>query len=425
MTTSPGDLADTLASAKAGDEIIVTGSADEISIKNLNFSSPVLVRAATIGGTTLTSIALTSTNNIIFSGFVYGPNEDASTLFKIVDSTNIGILRSVFDHKDVTTGQNSIIMAGPSQFIEIAYNTFRDKNVTHREGGKNTGSFIKYQYETGAGMTKDTHVHHNYFKNIPAYVATGNTVPEGDSDREAIVMGIADSQDEVTNNLVEYNLFDNCDGENEIITVKTSGNEFSNNTFINSMGSLSFRLGHDNVAHSNQFYGSGDSAVWTDENYQTGGIRVYGADHVIYNNYMEGLSGDSWRLPLLLDNGDQSDTLGNDSHQNVTGANVYGNTIVNSNGGVHIGRADSKYGNSPTNNTITDNTVVSSQGLLFENDANSSTNNWSGNKVYATGSATAASGGALSNSELNVLSSSPSINAPTPLTPSDVGPSAP
>ena len=140
---------------------------------------------------------------------------------------------------------------------------------------------------------------------------------------------------------------------------------------------------------------------------------------------MEGLTGTSWRLPLLLDNGDSSDTLGNDSHQNVTNANVYGNTIVNSNGGVHIGRADSKYGNAPTNNFITDNTVVSSQGLLFENDANSSTNSWSGNKVYATGSATAASGGSLSTAELEELNSQPSVAAPTPLTASDVGPTAP
>lgn len=426
-TTSPGDLADTLKEANAGDEIVVTGGADEISIKDLKFDTPVLVRADSIGSTTLTSVSLTNSNNIFFSGFVFGPNSDASTLFKIVSSTNIRVLRSVFDHKDVEIGQNSIIMSGSSQFIEIAYNTFRDKNVTHREGGKNTGSFIKYQYESEDGlMTSDTHVHHNYFKNIPAYVATGNTTPEGDSDREAIVMGIADSQDKVTNNLVEYNLFENCDGENEIITVKTSGNEFSNNTFVNSMGSLSFRLGHSNVAHSNQFYGSGDSAVWTDENYQTGGIRVYGEGHEIYNNYMEGLTGESWRLPLLLDNGDTADTLGNDSHQTPSNVLVANNTIVNSNGGVHIGRAsNTKYKNAPHNNTITNNTVVGSQGILFENDAEQSTNAWSGNDVYATGSSVANGGGALNSSELNVLSNEPSINAPTPLTSSDVGPTAP
>ena len=136
------------------------------------------------------------------------------------------------------------------------------------------------------------------------------------------------------------------------------------------MGSLSFRLGHDNKAYGNYFYGTGASDSVTDDNYQTGGIRIYGADHSVYDNYMEGLSGTSWRLPLLIDNGDTSDSSNGDSHQNPTGNAIYNNTIVNSTGGgIYVGREDSIYKNAPTNNTIKDNVVIGSQGTLFGNDA--------------------------------------------------------
>ena len=49
-------------------------------------------------------------------------------------------------------------------------------------------------------MSKNVHIHHNHFDNIAPFLVNG--VPAGDSDREAIAMGIADSQDVVTNNLI-------------------------------------------------------------------------------------------------------------------------------------------------------------------------------------------------------------------------------
>ncbi|BCE00337.1 polysaccharide lyase family 7 protein [Marinicellulosiphila megalodicopiae] len=424
--SSADDLSDLLAAGTVtgGDEIIIT-QGGEISIKEISFTSPVLIRAATIGSITLESVSLTNVNNMAFQGFIFGPNEDASTLFKIVNSTNIKVLRNVFDHLDVVTPQSSLIMTGESVFIEIAYNDFRDKNVMlNADNQKNTGSFIKYQYESENGlMTKNTHVHHNKFSNIVPYLVNG--VPAGDSDREVLVMGIADSQDIVTNNVVEYNYFEDTDGENEIMTIKTSGNTFRYNTFVNAMGSLSFRLGHDNQAYGNSFYGVGVGDLVTDNNYQTGGIRTYGAGHRIHDNYMEGLTGTTWRLPLLIDNGDTSDSTNGDSHQDGTDVVIRNNTIVNTvGGGIYIGRADSNYKNSPTYISIIDNIVMGGFGIQFGNDSNSETNTWSGNIAYAIGNATAVSGGPLSSAEVEEVTSTPNFIVRTPLTPSDVGPNA-
>ena len=418
--TSADNLNETLASAVAGDEIIITDSG-EISIKNISFDSPVLIRAESIGALKLENATISNSNNIILQGFLFGPSNDVSTLVKIVNSTNISILRNYFDHKDVTEGQSSLVMTESSQFIEIAFNEFHDKNISVVNGEKNTGSYIKFQYDDGK-MTKNAHIHHNYFNNIAPYIAPGDTTPAGDSDREAIVMGISSSQDIVTNNIVEYNLFENTDGENEIMTIKTSENIFRHNTFKNAMGSLSFRLGHSNEAYGNYFYGTGASDSVTDDNYQTGGIRIYGENHIVRDNYMENLSGTTWRLPLLVDNGDTSDSSNGDNHQNSTGNTISNNTIVDSiGGGVYIGREGSIYKNSPSNNTITDNVVIGNDGILFGNDANDSSNVWSGNTAHATASAIATSGGALSNAELTIVSSEPSVTKPIMLTTSDVG----
>ncbi|AWB65717.1 hypothetical protein C2869_04350 [Saccharobesus litoralis] len=419
LNATVDNFSDVLATASAGDEIVVTGSG-ELTISNYDFSYPVLVRAASLGSVTLTNATIKNTNNVTLHGFVFGPSTE-STLLKIVNSTNIKVLRNSFDHKDVANSQSSIVTTQASDSISIGYNEFKNKNIDDVNGSKITGSFIKTQFDDPL-MTKNLHVYRNHFNFIAPFETGG--APAGDSDREAIAMGIADSQDVITNNIVEYNLFENCDGENEIITVKTSNNTFRHNTFKNSMGSLSFRLGSNNKAYGNYFYGVGASVEVSDENYQTGGIRVYGSGHEIYDNYMEGLSGISWRRPILIDSGDTSDSTGNDSHEVSSNIQVYNNTIVDSvGGGIHLG--GDRYNKMPFNITVDGNTVVSSQGILFNNVADDASNIWSNNQAYATGDAIAVDGGALSSSQVQVLSSQPTINKPTPLTASDVGPNAP
>lgn len=409
---------------QGGDEIIVSGDGD-ISIKDTCFDAQVLIRAESVGSITLETAAISNSQNITLQGFVLGPN-DASTLLKIVNSKNIKVLRNTFDHKDITDGQTSVVLTESSEEISIAYNEFLDKNIVveDEDGQINSGSYIKFQYDDDTEtMTTNAHIHHNYFKNIVPYVKEGNTTPEGDSDREAIVFGDSGSQDVETNHLIEYNLFEDTDGENEIMTVKTSNNTFSNNTFLNSMGSLSFRLGHDNKAENNYFYGTGNSTLVTDANYETGGIRVYGANHTVSNNYMENLSGTSWRSPILIDSGDVSDSSNGNSHEAPTNVTVTDNTLVNNlGGGIFIGRDN--YTIVPKDITISDNLVTGSEGSLFNNYANDDSNTWSGNQSYATGSAVDNEDGTLGAGELEVLSSEPTIIVPTPLSTDDVGPTA-
>ncbi|MGJ8640228.1 MAG: polysaccharide lyase 6 family protein [Opitutaceae bacterium] len=95
---------------------------------------------------------------------------------------------------------------------------------------------------------------------------------------------VGQSQDSLKNGdcVVDYNLFERCDGETEIISSKTGNNVFRFNTFSESAGTLTLRHGDNNLVERNVFLGNGKSGA--------GGIRVIGNGHIVRSNYMEGIS---------------------------------------------------------------------------------------------------------------------------------------
>ncbi|TKC06805.1 hypothetical protein FA048_16540 [Pedobacter polaris] len=74
------------------------------------------------------------------------------------------------------------------------------------------------------------------------------------------------------NATVSKNKFYNCNGENEIISNKSSKNKYLKNYFESNDGELVMRGGHDCIIEENTFNGG------------TGGIRVNGTGHTINNN---------------------------------------------------------------------------------------------------------------------------------------------
>jgi poly(beta-D-mannuronate) lyase len=85
----------------------------------------------------------------------------------------------------------------------------------------------------------------------------------------------------VSRALVEDNLFDRCDGEIEIISSKSCDNVYRHNTFLDCAGMLTLRHGNRCVVDSNFFIAHHKK--------DSGGIRVIGEDHVITNNYIDGV----------------------------------------------------------------------------------------------------------------------------------------
>lgn len=109
----------------------------------------------------------------------------------------------------------------------------------------------------------------------------GYRAPLGRNGGETIRIGYSFQSLWNSRTLVEENLFERCDGEIEIISSKSCENTYRANTFRDCNGMLTLRHGNRNVVDGNFFLGGGQP--------HSGGIRVIGEDHVITNNYIEGV----------------------------------------------------------------------------------------------------------------------------------------
>lgn len=104
----------------------------------------------------------------------------------------------------------------------------------------------------------------------------GTRQPYGGNGAEIIRIGHSWSSQLESHTIVEHNVFLHCDGENEIISVKSCHNILRRNLFFESRGGLVCRHGHDNVIESNTFVGNNLPG--------TCGIRLINQGHTVYDN---------------------------------------------------------------------------------------------------------------------------------------------
>lgn len=80
----------------------------------------------------------------------------------------------------------------------------------------------------------------------------------------------------VANAVIEGNLFLAASGDDEVVSVKCSGNVVRNNTITGgTRGSIVLRSGDNSTVSGNFLLG-------------TAGIRIYGDDHEVFNNHLQG-----------------------------------------------------------------------------------------------------------------------------------------
>lgn len=205
-------------------------------------------------------------------------------------------------------------------------------------------------------------IDHNLFQDVPPLNANGaetiqigqRAIPHSDLRPETIV---------------EHNEFVRCNGEAEIISVKTSGNTIRNNRFRDNKGELVMRHGHSNVVTGNRFEGG------------SGGIRISGHGHVVTGNHVSGSRGSGIRLYYGT-----PDLKHPASYLPVYDCTITDNTIVGcGEAGILVGdRRNARYedkkwagppwfGNAvmectvaPDRNRITGNTVTGKPGRLIK-----------------------------------------------------------
>ncbi|WP_282041808.1 chondroitinase-B domain-containing protein [Winogradskyella flava] len=143
---------------------------------------------------------------------------------------------------------------------------------------------------------------------------------KGGPSGETIQLGDSYTSMSPSHTYVANNLFEECNGEVEVISSKTNFNVFKNNVFYRSEGSLVTRHGNYVTVDGNYFIGDG-----VNENY--GGIRIINTGHWVVNNYFYGLKGKSFRSPLAVMNGIPKSPL--NRYNQVTDVVVAYNTYVN------------------------------------------------------------------------------------------------
>lgn len=193
--------------------------------------------------------------------------------------------------------------------------------------------------------TPDRHrIDHNYF---------GHRPPLGSNGGETIRVGTSDLSRSDSKTVIEENYFEECDGEAEIISIKSGGNIIRRNVIVASQGSIVLRHGDGNVVERNVILGKGKP--------ETGGIRIINARHIVRDNYIEGVTGTDFYAAIAIMNGAKNPPL--NGYSPVTDTLIERNSIINS-AQVAIGAgAGDKRGVSPTRTTFTQNLVVGKDGV--------------------------------------------------------------
>ncbi|WP_194766879.1 chondroitinase-B domain-containing protein [Tamlana sp. I1] len=178
-------------------------------------------------------------------------------------------------------------------------------------GKTNRGPTVRVNLEGIESMNNYHQIVNNHFGPRPR---------KGGASAETIQIGNSFTSMAPSYTMVKNNLFEECNGEVEIISSKTNFNEFRNNVFYNSEGSLVTRHGNYCIIDGNYFINdSGNTNV--------GGIRIINSGHWVTNNYFFNIKGASFRSALAVMNGIHKSPQ--NRYNQVTDVVVAYNTYVN------------------------------------------------------------------------------------------------
>lgn len=385
------ELEDAIDDMLPGDRIILAdGTYDGAggSIKNLGGTAdyPVSIEAANTGGAKFTGssyFSLTNCAYITFKGFDF--DVEVYTLFKLTGCNNIRISQNVF--KNTGDGGSKLILIG--DIWEATTCNSHHNRVDHNlfDGKDDSGAWLVIDGSHGGTpqVSQYDRIDHNHFR---------NNGPRVTNEKETIRIGMSDLSLSSAFCTVENNLFEACDGDPEIISVKSGQNYIRNNTFLQSLGTVSLRHGDGSEVSGNYFLGQGKTAIFEESTIGCGGVRVYGKDHKIFNNYFEGLTGSLWDAACTLTQGDATNNNVTNSsdltkHYLVENLEFTHNTLVNNASDIEIGyRTD--WGKPPVNCLIANNIIVQNANPVTKLHEAGAADGvaFADNIIYTTGDAT-------------------------------------
>ncbi len=193
-------------------------------------------------------------------------------------------------------------------------------------------------------------IDHNYF---------GPRPPLGVNGGETIRIGTSTWSMSDSYTTVSHNIFDKCDGEVEIISIKSGHNTINHNLFYECEGTVTFRHGNNNEVSYNYFMGN-------DKN-NTGGIRIIGENQKVQHNHLQSLAGRTLRAAITVMNGVEKPEL--HEYFQVKNALISGNIITQCREAFVFGAGkDEKNTVVPDGVTLASNYVTNPGSLLILKD---------------------------------------------------------
>jgi poly(beta-D-mannuronate) lyase len=151
---------------------------------------------------------------------------------------------------------------------------------------KNMGVLLAVVLDDDRSRENFHSIDHNYF---------GVRIPLASNGGEIIRVGVSQHCQFNSNTQIVDNYFEHCDGETEIISIKSGSNVVRGNLFKECQGGVVLRHGNNNTVENNIFLGNDKEG--------TGGVRVINKGQWVINNLFYKCRGVDFRSPLSVMNG--------------------------------------------------------------------------------------------------------------------------
>jgi poly(beta-D-mannuronate) lyase len=359
-----------LAASQPGDTITLTNrvwqNVDLLFKKNGAAANPITLRAQSPGGVIISgdSRLRIAGNWLVVDGLRFQNGTSTSTTIEFRESssslaTNCAVRNTaIVDNNKPgdTTDTKWVSLYGLSNRVEYCY--FKGKT--------NSGTTLVVWLASGQTNFSNCHIiRRNYFGPRPNLGVNGG---------ETIRVGDSSTSFTSSRTLVEENLFYKCNGETEIISSKSLDNTYRYNTFDSCEGALTLRHGNSCTVEGNWFLGRGLPL--------TGGVRVIGEDHRVYNNYFADLMGTGYRSALTFMMGVPDSAL--NEYFQVKRATVAFNTFINCQVSILIGLVGSTVNSTlpPLDCVIANNIVHSAYAPLIQQSTTPVNMTWDGNIMF-------------------------------------------
>ncbi|MBL9199124.1 MAG: polysaccharide lyase 6 family protein [Opitutaceae bacterium] len=226
-----------------------------ISVRRIGTAEqPITITAETIGGAEIAGThgfhVTGAAAHIVIAGFKFTHAAGKCTVS--AGTSHVRFTRNTFQ-----CGGEGAYLAVSGDDAQIDRNTFRDK--------KTPGAMLAFS-GTGGQIARRAWIHRNHFHDF---------ANASNSGAEALRFGLGAQGLSIGAGIIEHNLFERCNGEQEVIVNKSSGNVYRYNTVA------------DCPAAQFALRGGNDCLVYGNILRNTEGLRIFGDRHRVHGNYLE------------------------------------------------------------------------------------------------------------------------------------------